>query len=318
MSETVTEALVETRGLSCRGPQGSSIEEVSLALKPGTAAALVAEPRPAGLLLLDCLFGLSKPAAGTVQVVGGAPVERSGAERLRVAYVRGYARFFPWAVKVKEYLRQTSLLVREPRGEDRVMEELGLGDIADAYLHTLSPESQRLTRIASSLVGSADVLLYENLFQGLSPAKSETVCNIVGRLRDAGKVIVYLADRAGLEKPVCNYVLVLANGKLSASDTPEGLLQTRAGDMRVVVRSDQDIDPDKARQLPFVRRVTKADSSCEFLLEDRPRCMHELLDFLESQGVELHDVQLTRFSVWDAVREALASAEEDDPAETGE
>jgi len=158
MNNVSTDVLIEVSGLSCAGSRGVALEGVSFALSSGDMAAILAEPKPLGVLLLNCLAGLAPAASGSVRVVGAEPMAWTAAERSRVVFVRGAARF-PYAVRVEELLDHQALLMEDADGKDRALDTFQLGDLAPRFLHTLDPESQQMARIACSVIGDPDVLL---------------------------------------------------------------------------------------------------------------------------------------------------------------
>lgn len=302
MTEQTSEPLVEAVDL-CVSSKAGALSGASFALPRGTVAGLASEPKGLGLLLLDCLGAIHAPDSGTVRIEG-EDLYADALVRRRVSIVRGPGRF-PYAVKVGELLDHVGLLMRETGGRERVCEELQLQEVTGAYAHDLRGEQQLLVRIACGLLGQPDVLLYDRLFQNLSPAKAAIVRRMVDRRREEGKAIVVAGDDLQALEGACDRVIVLAEGSLKAHDTVENLMRSGQNRMRIEVFTDAEVDLEKVRQLPSVHSAEREGDRYQILAENRFQSVHELVDFFRAEDVELRDLRTYQPTLADEIMQLL-------------
>lgn len=305
MSETAAAPRARLTDVCCAS-RGCAIDDVTLDIEAGRVTALVAAPKPPARMLLDCLAGLAKPTEGEVLVLGKRPEAWGPEDRRRMVYVRGPARF-PFAVRVRDLLGQQALLMDDPTGCDRVLEEFGLTGLAGRDLFRLDAESQHMVRVAGSLIGDPDILLYESLFQNLSPSRARLVAGRLRTLAKAGKAILYIADDMQIAEQFCDRVLVLGDGRVLAFSAPDELQESRRDLTFVEAVTQPKLDTDRALQLPFVIEAGAHGRAMHFTLEGETSRIYELLDYFRSEGVEITGLRARRFSLQDAVTDLLTS-----------
>ena len=302
MGEKPTQPLIEAVNLCASLRDGTALEDVTFSLPAGTVTVLVSAPAKAATLLLDCLSGLVQPDSGTVRAAGVSPCSWSALDRRRVSIVRGRARF-PYAVKACELLDQVSLLMEEPGGRERVEKEFELENISGTYLHTLGPEQQQMVRLASSVIGHPDVLLYDRPDRNLSPGKRRILGRMIKRCRGEHKAILFISDHPHMAEGVCNRVLVLKDGRLKALDTPEKLIHSHQKLMRIEVVTDTFVDSERIHALPTVKQVAQQGDTYELVVENHHDSVQQLLEFFSAEHVRLRDLRTQRSTLADAVIE---------------
>ena len=303
MTEITADTLVEVAGLFAKGPRGLALEDVSFAMPSGTVTALVAEPKPLGLLLLDCIAGVHPPAQGTVHIRGADPYQDDQA-RQRVSIVRGPGRF-PWAVRVDELVRHVSTVMDDSGGAERVMAELDIGNLAKRYAAELPGEQQIMVRVACSLLGDPDVLLYDRLMQNLSPGRAAVVARMLDRARQQGQAVMVAGDDIERIQGSCDRIAVLAGGRLRTCETVENVLKSGPNCMRVEVFTASEVEPGLLQALACVQEVRPGEGKCDVLVDNRFAAVRELLGVLEQHGIELGDVRTYRPSLPEAIMEML-------------
>lgn len=307
MSASSRETVAQASGIACAGPTGDVFKDVSFALQAGTITALVAEPKSSGAKLLDCLAGLSPPSRGSLSALGSAPADWSPEQRKRHVYLRGPARF-PFGVKVKELLDQVAMLMDDPGGRKRALDTFGIEDMADSHLFGLDAESQQMVRLAGSLLGRPDLMLYDSLLQGLSPHRAARVREVMAMLREDGKTIVFVADELEPVADLAEQIMILAHGALRAFATPEAILGEQAQRLTVFVRAEDHLDPGAFRDLPFVLETLEKDGGIEFHLEQDPEHVYSLVASLKAKGARLREFRTVRPSLDSAALELMSPA----------
>jgi ABC-2 type transport system ATP-binding protein len=199
--------------------------------------------------LVRQLVGLVGPDAGSLRLFGHDLVaDRSVAARV-VAYL---AQDEPALAElpVRRAVETTARLrgLRRDaagRAATALVEELGLGQVADAPLVRLSGGQRRLACVASALAADRPVLILDEPTTGLDPVARRSVWAALRRRRDErGTTIVLVTHNVIEAETVLDRVAVLDRGTVIACDTP-GRLKAAVDDsvrVEIVWRRDPPLD----------------------------------------------------------------------------
>jgi ABC-2 type transport system ATP-binding protein len=127
------------------------------------------------------------------------------------------------------------LEARRARAErDAVLEELGLTPIAGRPLRRLSGGQRRLACFASALVGERPLLVLDEPTTAMDPVARRAVWSAVDRRRaERGTTVLLVTHNVIEAETVLDRVAVLDQGRVIACDTPTGLKEQVAGEVRV-------------------------------------------------------------------------------------
>ncbi|MET0401468.1 MAG: ATP-binding cassette domain-containing protein, partial [Cystobacter sp.] len=136
---------------------------------------------------------------------------------------------------------------------DAVLKEIGVEVDPRAKVADLSIGTRQMVEIAKAAIFDASVIALDEPTSSLSAHESEVLFRLVGRLRAAGKVILYVSHRLDELFRLCDGCVVLRDGRLVANhESMEGL--TRDTLVREMVgREIQDIWGWRSRPLGAVR-----------------------------------------------------------------
>ena len=117
---------------------------------------------------------------------------------------------------------------------DAVLDELGLTALAGRPLKKLSGGQRRLACFAAALVGERPLLVLDEPTTGMDPVARRAVWAAVDRRRAEHGTTVLLVTHNVIEaETVLDRVAVLDRGRVIACDTPAGLKERVAGEVRV-------------------------------------------------------------------------------------
>jgi zinc transport system ATP-binding protein len=199
-------------------PGQSVLEGVDLVVEEGEFVA-VAGPNGGGkTTLMRVLLGLERPTAGEAQLFG-EPAHRFS-RRSSLGYLPQRAELGGDApATVREVVSAgrvavTGLVGRE-RARDRevvgdAIERVGLGDVADAPLRTLSGGMQQRAFIAKALAGEPSLLVLDEPTTGVDVESQESLAALLDRLHsDLRVTVLYVSHEFGaVERFVQRLVLV--------------------------------------------------------------------------------------------------------------
>ena len=207
------DAVISARGLSKSFGDRAALRDVSFAAEPGLLLAVIGPNGAGKTTLLSILAGIQKADGGEVEVggeVGWVPQQAALYRRLTVAE---NLRLFAHLERVEDV----------DAAVDRMLEQTQLGDRRDDQVGTLSGGNQQRVNIAIGLLSQPAVLLLDEPSTGLDPRQRERLWEFVLNLVDAGTTVIYSTHHLLEAERYGRRLLVLADGELVFTGTPEDL-----------------------------------------------------------------------------------------------
>lgn len=222
-------------GLSFRhGKSEPSLVGVTLSVQQGEVCCLLGANGAGKTTLLRCLLGLLSPHQGTVRIAGepaGALSRRELARR--IAYVpQRSATPFPFSTLDIAVTGRTPYLraMASPSEADRraaveVLDELGIGALADRPFSVLSGGERRLALLARAVVQDAPVLLLDEPTAGLDFSNEARVLQVVTGLVRSGRTVL-MTTHQPWHALLCGGQAVLMRGGRLVADGPADRIVT--------------------------------------------------------------------------------------------
>ncbi|MFD5429358.1 ABC transporter ATP-binding protein [Streptomyces sp. NPDC127084] len=219
-------------------PEVRANDGISLTVRAGEIFGLLGPNGAGKSTLVRQLTGLMRPDSGAVEILGHDLVRHPE----RAARLMGYLGQestaldeLTVALAAETTGRLRGLGVRQARAErDAVLGELGLTPLAGRPLKKLSGGQRRLACFAAALVGERPVLVLDEPTTGMDPVARRAVWAAVDRRRAEHGTTVLLVTHNVIEaETVLDRVAVLDRGRVIACDTPAGLKERVAGEVRL-------------------------------------------------------------------------------------
>ncbi len=210
----------------------AAVRGVSFEVKPGEILGLIGPNGAGKSSTLHAIMGLVRVTGGDVRLGelslrGRSPevVARNG-----VALVPEGRRIFG-ELTVDENLRLGLSARRSMDGADEDVERaLELFPVVrqfrSRHAGALSGGQQQQLAIARALVSAPDVLLLDEPSLGLSPTVTDAVFEALAAIRDQGLAVLLVEQRAQRTVALSNRCLVLANGEVRLTLTPDDAADT--------------------------------------------------------------------------------------------
>jgi ABC-2 type transport system ATP-binding protein len=212
---------VSVRDLRVRRGGRRVLHDVSVAVPRGSVTGLLGPSGCGKTTLLRAVVGVQVVERGEVEVLGleagSAPLRR------RIGYVTQDPSVY-LDLSVRENLRYFASVLGAPAADvDRVVEEVGLTDHADAVAGQLSGGQLARVSLAVALLGTPELLVLDEPTVGLDPLLRRTLWDLFHSLA-AGGVTLLVSSHVMDEAARCDRLLLMREGRLLADDSPSALL----------------------------------------------------------------------------------------------
>lgn len=219
-------------------PEVRATDGVELDVRRGEVFGLLGPNGAGKSTLVRQLTGLLRPDTGSIEILGHDIVRHPERAARILAYLGQESSALDEltvSLAAETTARLRGLDAGRARAErDAVLEELGLTPIAGRALKKLSGGQRRLACFASALVGERPLLVLDEPTTGMDPVARRAVWAAVDRRRaERGTTVLLVTHNVIEAETVLDRVAVIDQGRLIACDTPAGLKERVAGEVRV-------------------------------------------------------------------------------------
>lgn len=202
------------------------LRSVSLDFRPGRHYAVLGPNGAGKSTLLDVLAGLSRPASGSVVLMGKALAAYAPGELAKiVAFAPQEYRFdFPFTIREVARMGRRPHLGRwgrlsdvDRRAADGAVAAVHLDAIADKPVTALSGGERRRAVVARAVAQDTQVILLDEPTSGLDVAQALSVMALLKRIAESGRLVVTVSHDLDLASAYCHEAVFLKNGAVAAS-----------------------------------------------------------------------------------------------------
>ncbi len=225
----MTAPLLELSGLSIAFGGLKAVQDVSLAVQPGSLTALIG-PNGAGKTTLFALMsGFLRPDAGTVRFDGRDITGHPPHLNARAGMTRTFQIVQPFAAQTVRENIAVGAHLHEPRRAralelaEGVAARVGLAAQLDKPAADLTVAGRKRLELARALATRPKLLLLDEVLAGLNPQEiAEMIPVVRGIVHDSRGAITVLMIEHVMQAVMnlAEHVWVLAQGQLIASGTP--------------------------------------------------------------------------------------------------
>jgi ABC-2 type transport system ATP-binding protein len=203
---------------------------------------------------VEIVQGLRSADSGTVDVAGVDP----GVEPRRLRGLIGsqlQSAALPDRIRVGEAVRLFARLAGDVVDWRSLMSDWDLTRLERSAFRNLSGGERQRLFLALALVGAPEIVILDELTQGLDPGARRETWRLIERVRDEGATVVLVSHYMDEVEKLCDRVGVLRDGRMENVSTPRELVATHAGP----VRTRFSAPPGLAGPLSALAGVTQVD-----------------------------------------------------------
>ena len=235
--------------LRCRGLSKSfdglrALIDLDLDLPPSDITSIIGPNGAGKTTLINILTGFLRPDAGQC-FLGSREITNLPANRIaRLGVVRTFQELR--LIRQVPVLDNVMLARPHQRGENLVgalfrmgvakeeeehrtealrrLRFVGLEEAAHDLAGELSYGQQKLLTLACCLAMDAHILIFDEPVAGVHPDMAAKILNLMRKLRDEGKLIVFIEHDISAVRAIADHVIVLDHGKVRAQGPPKEVL----------------------------------------------------------------------------------------------
>ncbi len=215
-----TGIVLAVNGVTFRYGQTAVLQDVSLTVRTGELVALLGHNGAGKSTLLRCITGLLQPQAGEIWVNGRSTRGQAVADICReVAYLPQNPDDLLFSESVAAELAVTQRnhrLAADETAVDRLLAELGLLELKNAYPRDLSVGQRQRVALAAVTITQPPLIMLDEPTRGLDSAAKAALVAIWRGWLAQGKAILLVTHDVELVKQVAHRAVVLQAGQVLA------------------------------------------------------------------------------------------------------
>ncbi len=253
--------VVEVRELCKRYGERLVVDHVDLDVEEGEIVGLLGSNGAGKTTTVECVSGLRRPDAGSIRVLGLDPQVDSARLRPLVG-----SQLQDSALPDRMRLAEAIELFRGPRAMpvEGLLVAFGLADQRRCAFSALSGGQRQRLFLVLALLNRPELVILDELTQGLDPAARRDVWDAIRSLRDAGTTVLLVTHYMEEAEALCDRVVVMDGGRVLDSGPPSQLVDRHAP--WATVRFDagrSSARPEDLGALPGVSQVRRVGETFE-------------------------------------------------------
>ena len=228
--------MIEVTNLTKKYGDHIAVDHLSFRVEKGQIYGFLGPNGAGKSTTMNIITGYLAATEGTV-TIDGKDIQKDPEEAKRAI---GYLPELPPLyvdMTVREYLDFVAELKKVPKKErkqqiDEVMEMTQITDMQQRLIRNLSKGYRQRVGLAQAILGYPEVIILDEPTVGLDPKQIIEIRDLIRKLGENHTVILSSHILSEVSA-VCDHIMIIANGKLVASDSPENLQKLMSGSMEL-------------------------------------------------------------------------------------
>lgn len=278
------------------------VDGISFSVEEGEIFGILGPNGAGKTTTVECVEGLRVPDGGRVRVAGLDPVA-DHAEVSRVLGAQLQESELQGKLTVREALELYAAFYPRPADWKSLAERLGLSAHLDRRFGVLSGGQKQRLFIALALIGSPRVVVLDELTTGLDPRARRDTWEIVEDVRARGVTVLLVTHFMEEAQRLCDRIALIDKGRITALDTPRGLISRMAGGTVISFTPSAPVELDA---LPGLVSVDQQDG--RITLRGTDETVTALLSLLARHRVTALQLRVTDATLDDAFLDLTGAA----------
>jgi len=279
--------------ISCRGLKKTydgkveAVRGLDLAIQAGECFGLLGPNGAGKTTTIEILEGLLTPTSGEVEILGMTwqAHERELREWLGISLQETR---LSEKLTVRETLQLFASFYHQPNSVPAILEELSLGEKADALVGKLSSGQKQRLAVATALVGNPKILFLDEPTAGLDPQSRRQLWDIIRQFQQRRGTVLLTTHYMDEAERLCDRLAIIDHGQIIAAGTPSELIARLSGHHVVEFALSDAVNDDGVwSRLPGVQAVRNEDGHFSLQVEEPHETIPALLSAVQQKGARL-------------------------------
>lgn len=228
--------MIEVTDLTKKYGDHIAVDHLSFRVEKGQIYGFLGPNGAGKSTTMNIITGYLAATEGTV-TINGKDIQKDPEEAKRSL---GYLPELPplyLDMTVKEYLKFVAELKKVPSAErekqiSEIMEMTQITDMQGRLIKNLSKGYRQRVGLAQAILGYPELIILDEPTVGLDPKQIIEIRDLIRKLGE-NHTIILSSHILSEVSAVCDHIMIIAHGKLVASDSPEGLQRLMSGSMEL-------------------------------------------------------------------------------------
>jgi sodium transport system ATP-binding protein len=219
--------MIEVRNLRTAFKDVVAVEDVSFGARDGEITGLIGPNGAGKTTTLRILYTIMRPDSGAALVDGFDATRDPQAVQRRIGVLPDNRGLYP-RLTAREHVRYYGRLhgvapAALEASIDELVATLGMADVADRRAKGFSKGQTLKVALARCLVHRPHNVMLDEPTNGLDVDSSRAVRDLVRRIRDEGRCVLFSSHIMSEVQALCDRIVVMGHGRVVAEGTPAEL-----------------------------------------------------------------------------------------------
>ena len=228
--------MIEVKNLTKRYGNHLAVDHLNFTVESGKIYGFLGPNGAGKSTTMNIMTGYLGATEGQVLIDGHDILKEPEEAKKNIGYLPEIPPLY-MEMTVREYLEFAAELkgIKKDKRESQIEEVIRLAklrDVENRLIQNLSKGYKQRTGLAQALMGYPEVIILDEPTVGLDPKQIIEIRDLIRKLGENHTVILSSHILSEVSA-VCDHIMIIAHGKLVASDSPENLQKLMSGSMEL-------------------------------------------------------------------------------------
>lgn len=228
--------MIEVNNLVKRYGDHTAVDHLSFKIEKGKIYGFLGPNGAGKSTTMNMITGYIASTEGTVTIDGHDILDEPEQAKKCIGYLPEMPPLY-FDMTVLEYMNFVADLKKIPKDKKKsmiaeVMEMVKITDMKNRLIKNLSKGYRQRVGLAQAILGYPEVIILDEPTVGLDPKQIIEIRDLIRKLGENHTVILSSHILSEVSA-VCDHIMIIAHGKLVASDSPENLQKLMSGSMEL-------------------------------------------------------------------------------------
>mgnify|MGYP005808084549 CR=1 FL=1 len=257
--------MIEVKNLVKRYGNHTAVDGLNFTIEEGKIYGFLGPNGAGKSTTMNMITGYIASTSGEVLINGCNILDDAEKAKKYIGYLPEQPPLY-FDMTVREYLQFVAELKKVPKKDretmiEEIMDVVKIKEMPNRLIRNLSKGYKQRVGLAQAIIGYPEIIILDEPTVGLDPKQ---IIEIRDLIKSLGKnhTVILSSHILSEVSAVCDYVLIIAHGKLVASDTPENLSKKAFEDdaLELTVKGERDEIVSAVEALENVDSVTVKES----------------------------------------------------------